>query len=558
MKRMRTLQGRRVAASTLVALGCAAMWQMMGCAPSPTDANTAYPNETGGSGTGGTGGNSNVACDEDPTTNPGAVIDDCGVFISTSASENPEQRKGTKESPFKTFAEAAARRGNKRRVYVCADAAEPDTAAIYKESSRVDFSDGVEIYGGFTECNKEPDNWVWSSDKRATLVVTATTTESGSPSTIALTLNGGANQVQSLNVIANGAATQGNSSVALLVNGGTADIVNTDLTAGDAGDGDPGVTPTDETDLNGIAGSKGDAACDPGAAHPGKDGPVKQCPGGESSAGGKGGAGSASGPAGSGGDGTPESDRGGAGGQGAQSASMACTDGANGEPGKDGTPGDPIEDPGLGTIDATGYHGVTGVQGRPGAPGQGGGGGGGALGGTATCPGADIAASLAGASGGTGGSGGCGGRGGEGGKPGGSSIAVLILNAEATFHDVQLTAGNAGDGGAGGDGALGGTGGLGGDLGAGVPPTLRTSCRGGSGGDGGLGGPGGGGSGGHSLGIVFKGNSSLQGEVPSFTPGSEGQGGPGGSIPSAGAQGASGRSGACLNFDTGDDQGCLK
>ncbi|WP_437837497.1 hypothetical protein [Sorangium sp. So ce1153] len=458
--------------------------------------------------------------------------------------------------PFNSFAEVAASNPQKSRVYVCHESQDQNSdriAELYNEGTGIVFRDSVEIYGGFTGCY---DNWVWSTNKTK-LTVEVTEEQPETPDTIALTLNGGDNRLENLEIVASGPLVHGNSSIALLVNGGKADIVNSDLTAGDAGDGDPGVTPAGETDLNGIAGIKGQAACDPGAAHPGKDGPVKQCPGGDSSAGGRGGAGSASGSAGSGGDGTPLS-VGGAGGKGAQSAGNVCTVGASGQPGKDGTPGDPVEAPDLGTIDATGYQGVNGVQGKPGAPGQGGGGGGGAMGGTATCPGADTAASLIGASGGTGGSGGCGGLGGEGGKPGGSSIAVIILNAEVAFKGVQLSAGNAGNGGPGGDGATGGRGGAAGDPGAGVTPTLRASCAGGRGGDGGLGGPGGGGSGGHSLGIAFNGNSSLRGDVPSFIPGNEGQGGLGGTVPSAGAEGAPGRSGACLNFDTGDVQGCLQ
>ncbi|WP_437735854.1 hypothetical protein [Sorangium sp. So ce1335] len=546
-KVMREGQGRSWAAGTLVALGLVGMCHALGCA-------TYDPGELGADETTTTSSSSGVLprCEKSPAEDPSTITEQCGVFVRASA---PAGGDGTRARPFNSFAEVAASNSQKSRVYVCYESQDGDNDKVtesYNESSGIAFSDGVEIYGGFTGCYEE---WKRSTNK-TTLTVAVPEGQPETPDTIALKLNGGVNRLENLEIIANGPLVHGNSSIALLVNGGTADIVNSDLTAGEAGDGDPGGTPTDETDLNGIAGSKGAAACDPGTSHPGKDGPVKQCPGGESSAGGKGGAGSTSGPAGGGGDGTPESDRGGAGGQGAQSASMACTDGANGKPGENGTPGDSVEDPGLGTIDATGYQGVTGVQGKPGAPGQGGGGGGGAVGGTATCPGADSA-TLSGASGGTGGAGGCGGRGGEGGKPGGSSIAVLILDAEVTFRDVQLTAGNAGNGGAGGDGALGGTGGAGGDLGAGVPPTLRASCAGGRGGSGGTGGPGGGGSGGHSLGIAFKG-SSLGGEVRSFMPGSEGQGGPGGSIPSAGAQGAPGRSGACLNFDTGNEQGCLK
>ncbi|AUX40719.1 hypothetical protein SOCE26_021200 [Sorangium cellulosum] len=544
---MRTMQGGRLVGGCAVVLGCVAILHLAGCSWSVDYTELGYGQGVGSSTS--SGPPPDPRCDADPTINPGAVIDECGVFVSASAEAGGD---GTKARPFKSFAEVAANLSTKRRVYACAEA--------YEESSGIAFSDGVEIYGGFTGCDGD---WRWS-DEKATLTVTVDEPQPEARSTIALTLNGGDNRLRSLNVVANGPLAQGNSSIALLVNGGKAQIVNAELTAGDAGDGDPGISPLDDpTMLNGIEGSKGEAACDAGL-HPGNEGPSKQCTTGGSSTGGRGGAGGTVtdmgggdtyGPGGAGGSGMPESPRGGAGGVGqtSQSASGACAPGSTGAPGDEGGPGE--RPGGRGKLDAAGYTGVDGANGKPGTPGQGGGGGGGAMGGEGICGSSGTAVSLIGASGGSGGSGGCGGSGGVGGQAGGSSIAIVILDAEVDLDSVTLTAGDAGHGGQGSNGQGGGEGGAAGGSGSGRG-SADPSCAGGVGGLGGRGGPGGGGYGGHSLGIAFKGTPPV-GEGITFVPGTEGRGGPGGTDPPAdNVAGDNGLSEACWNFDTNSAMGC--
>ncbi|HTN88957.1 MAG TPA: hypothetical protein VL242_35005 [Sorangium sp.] len=476
------------------------------------------------------------------------VSDKCGVFVSASASSGGI---GTKKRPFKSFAEVAANR-SKRRVYACAEA--------YDERSGIVFTGDVEVYGGFTECDGE---WSWS-EERATLTVTAAEEQAGTPNTIALMLDGGDNRLQNLNVIANGATAQGSSSIALLVNGGKVELFSSDLTAGKAGNGDPGTSPSDEQAPSGISGIQGEAACAGGTRHDGPEGAVTQCPVGGNSTGGRGGAGGTAseddnemvvlGPSGKGGAGTPPYDTsGGSGGNGQPSPTGACEAGKQGALGEEA---DPIVRPtGRGTIDATGFTGVNGANGTPGKPGQGGGGGGGAMGGTGSCSTGTNPVPLPGASGGSGGSGGCGGEAGGGGQAGGSSIALVILDAEVSFNNVTLTAGDAGNGGQGGNGQRGGSGGPGGAIG-GNKGSADSSCEGGRGGNGSDGRPGDGGHGGHSLGVAFKGSSALEGPLPSFALGKAGGGGQGGTLPSDGEGGEDGLSEECWNFDTG--MACLQ
>ncbi|HTN88955.1 MAG TPA: hypothetical protein VL242_34995 [Sorangium sp.] len=471
------------------------------------------------------------------------VSDKCGVFVSASAAPGG---LGTKKRPFKSFAEVAANR-TKRRVYACAEA--------YDERSGIVFTGDVEVYGGFTECDGE---WIWS-EGRATLTVTAAEEQAGTPNTVALMLDGGDNRIQSFNVTAKRTAAQGSSLIALLANGGKVELFSSDLTAGKAGNGDPGSSPSDEQAPNGITGIQGEAACAGGTRHDGPEGPVTQCPAGGKSTGGRGGAGGTCsededgmlvlGPSGKGEAGTPPYDTsGGSGGNGQPSPTGACEAGKHGAPGEDA---DPIVRPaGRGTIGATGFTGVNGANGTPGKPGQGGGGGGGAMGGTGSCSTGTNLAPLPGASGGSGGSGGCGGEGGGGGLAGGSSIAVVILDAEISFDNVTLTAGDAGNGGQGGNGQRGGNGGTGGALGD-SKGSADSSCDGGRGGNGSDGRPGDGGHGGHSLGIALKGSSALVGPLPSLALGNAGEGGLGGTLPSAGERGEDGLSEECWNFDTG-------
>jgi hypothetical protein len=484
---------------------------------------------------GGGGGGGSAACEADPTQDPAAVIEDCGVFVSASAEPGGD---GTRERPFQSFAEAAA--AKPKRVYACAEE--------YAEISGVSFDGGVEIYAGFTECTGA---WTWSATAKATL--------SGPADAVALTLSDGDNHLENLNVVAANAAAGGGSSIAVVASGGSVAIVNGDLTAGDGMDGAAGATLPQDPMLDGDPGDPGVGVCAAGGNNPGPEGKTKSCDTGGSSVAGKGGDG---GPvtamtldlAGNGGDGAPADPAqptkglGGIGeGQGMPEATE-CTDGSSGASGAAGDSGAGAS--GIGSLSATGYAGVNGTAGTNGMPGQGGGGGGGAKGVLNFNCGMGPA-DRAGASGGAGGTGGCGGNGGGGGRAGGSSIALVVVEAAVTLNGVTLSPGKAGNGGTGGDGQTGGAKGNGGDsaLGAG---TAKPSCRGGDGGAGGIGGPGGGGQGGHSVGIAFQGSIPPTGGEFSVVAENFGTGGLGGlnnSTPEAG-NGTDGIAGNCWDFAT--------
>lgn len=498
---------------------------------------------TGGGGasatsTTGTGGTP-PGCEGDPTTDATLVRDECGVFVSASA---PAGGKGTKASPYQTFALAAGA-ADVKRIYACAE--------TYPEAAPIGFAGGIEIYAGFGDCGKEA-GWTWAAGSTATL--------QGPTDKVALTLNGGASHLENLNVSAPSATIAGGSSVALVASGGSLNMLRGTVTAGDAKAGDNGVTPADDSTLDGDAGDPGVGICGSGVNNKGPIGKAKSCSAGDSSTAGNGGGGgefltSMPQPAGSGTDGSPAEataptkGKGGVGeGQGVPIA-LSCDDGTSGVPGAVGDSGDGAS--GDGAVSAKDlYQGGSGKNGLGGKPGQGGGGGGGAKGAVAINCGMGPADRV-GASGGAGGTGGCGGALGGGGKPGGSSIALVVLDATVKLTDVTLVAGNGGDGGKGGDGQGGGQKGPGGTPGPGKG-TASASCRGGDGGQGGPGGPGGGGQGGHSLGIAFQGKTAPSGVT--FTPdplkkGAGGSGGLGNTSTNSG-KGADGKADSCWNFST--------
>ncbi|APR78518.1 Endoglucanase [Minicystis rosea] len=460
-------------------------------------------------GTDGDGGDPD--CEGDPTKDPALVRDGCGVFVSASAAPGGDGRKA---KPFRTFAEAAA--ATPARVFACAE--------TYSETMQVSFSDGVEVYGGFGNCTSEK-GWTWQASAFATL--------NGASDVPALVLDGGANRIENLNIIAADAVMAGASSIAVLVNGGALDMLNGTLEAKAAKAGDPGTHPADDIALDGEQGDPGVGICDSGASNPGPKGKTKVCSTGDGSNAGNGGdggdftAGNPN-PAGSGTDGTPTDisqptkGKGGIGeGQGTP-ATATCDDGTTGAPGASGNSG--VGAMGAGALSASGYAGNKGADGTNGKPGQGGGGGGGAKGAKSiTCN--AVTQDRVGASGGGGGTGGCGGALGGGGYPGGSSIALVSLNATISLGQTTLKSSLAGDGGKGGDGQSGGTKGFGGTPGSGG--SANDSCRGGDGGKGGNGGPGGGGQGGHSLGVAFKGKAPTGG-VFQIDPANFGKGGGGG------------------------------
>jgi hypothetical protein len=530
----------RARLTSVLLLAMAAMGaKVVGCA----DAAPEEYCEGGGCGkSGGAGGHEPPPPNCVPTGGTWNPNDSCkGVFVRAGADAGGD---GSKERPFQHFAEAAA--ANPKRVYVCGEM--NGMAETYTENAGVTFSDGVEIYAGFTDC---AGTWSWSSEARARL--------EGPRDAITLTLNGGESRVENLDVFAANATaadgySPGKSSIALLANGGTLDIVNSSLEAGNATNGSLARTIEDDPMLDGTGGDPGVAVCAPGINHPGPAGPIKSCTDAQS-VGGKGGDGGAvtgtvASPtladAGDGASGKPATSQPTDGARGTgETASQMCAPGKDGAAGALGEPAGRSE--GLGTIDAAGYTGALAKPGGIGRLGQGGGGGGGARGGAATCGGtSDIL--VPGASGGAGGSGGCGGQGGHGGYAGGSSIALVVVDAAVTLDQVRLVAGNAGNGGPGGKGQLGGNGSAGGEPGA-RSGNAKIGCMGGRGGQGGDGGPGGGGHGGHSLGIAFRGKGLRIINPGSFTPGDAGTGGPGaGTAPNNGASGATGLVQECWDF----------
>lgn len=519
------MRSTRVATGILAFLGLAPLAMAVGCFPLDfTESNG------GQSGSGGEGGSAPPSCPGDPVADPSLVRDDCGTFVSASAAAGGD---GTKAKPFQSLGEAASRGAT--RIYACAE--------DYTETANVRFDGGVEIYAGFTDCSPNGE-WGWSDSSKATLT--------GAADAVALTVSGGDNVLRNLNVTAPNATMPGGSSIAVVVAGGTLSARNEDFTAGDAKDGDAGMTLADDPMLDGITGMPGVGVCASGVANVGPMGETKACPMGGSSVGGKGGdggllTGTTLEPAGNGTDGTPDLGQGAGGtgeGQGSP-ASINCTPGAAGASGAVGNSG--LGAAGLGSLDVSGWQGTAGENGMSGLPGQGGGGGGGVKGGlNITCAG--VTQDRVGSSGGAGGTGGCGGAAGTGGQAGGSSIALVVADATVTLDAVMLVAGAAGNGGTGGNGQNPGQPGQGGGIGAGQG-TAKPSCTGGVGGPGGPGGPGGGGQGGHSLGVAFQGTAAPTG-VQFMGAASPGTGGNGGLNNTAanGGKGDDGVSGDCWDF----------
>ena len=503
-----------------------------GCGSPSTTTTTG----TGSGGGGGGDGGQPPDCAGDPTQDPALVRDECGVFVSASAVQDGD---GSKTRPFKTIADAAASTGVKR-IFACAE--------VYNEAATVSFTGGVDIYAGFANC-ASASGWSWQPTSFATL--------NGAPDLPALVLDGGASHIENLHVVAAQAALGGGSSIAMIVNGGTLDMPNGSLEAKAAKTGDPGVHLADDAALDGEQGDSGVGICDSGASNPGPTGKTKVCASSDGSTAGNGGDGGGltagtPDPAGSGTDGTPpdvSQPTKGVGGIGEGQGTPAANSCDIGQPGANGVAGSSgAGASGAGALSASGYSGNKGGAGTNGKPGQGGGGGGGAKGATSiTCN--TVTQDRVGASGGAGGTGGCGGALGGGGNPGGSSIALVSLNATITLGQVTLKAGLAGDGGKGGDGQSPGKKGIGGNPGAGQG-AANDSCRGGDGGRGGAGGPGGGGQGGHSLGIAFKGKAPTGGTVQ-IDMANNGKGGPGGNGNSAAdnGKGADGVASNMMSFD---------
>ncbi|WP_437319117.1 PGRS family protein [Sorangium sp. So ce385] len=479
-----------------------------------------------------------------PRENPDGVDDACGVFVS--ARGGASNVAGTKEEPLRSLQQAIdlAKQNGTGRVYACAGDGEDFNEAVVVPG-------GVAIYGGL-DCS---DGWKWVDDETKTNL----TADEGK---IPLTMRGLPRTVhiEDLHVVAQPTTQQddkgaGVSSIAAIAHSTSVELVRCVLEAGPAAAGADGA-PHEGNAPPGLAGQQGNYACSGAYEAPvaGGSAVINEC-------------------------GTPD-DLGddSSGGSGGDGLLMIGTTGDNGTPlftasgdmenrgnGHDGlttcTIGRPgsnrAESPpgagavGTGSISVAGYAGVAGGDGVRGVPGQGGGGGGGARGvadteGNRYCP--SRRERRGGASGGSGGAGGCGGLGGKGGLPGGSSIALISLDAALSFDDVILRVGNGADGGKGGPGQPGGEGGAGGPGGK-VPDGaagLFPACEGGKGGTGGTGGKGGGGQGGHSLGIAFRGTAPSTDGITAVELGAPGTGG---QESTANGSGASGVADTTLEFN---------
>lgn len=402
----------------------------------------------------------------------------CGLFVAPGGTGT-----GTPEAPFGTIAEAiSANTAPLKDIFVC--------KGTFVET--VALPAGSHLYGGL-DCTA---GWTWNLPAPPDRTLVAPT-----PDKIALTISGAeATSVFGFTFRSANAVVAGGSSIAAVVDGTTTAFSYVSFEAGDAKDGDPGAAPpgVPADAPTGHAGTwyPNFPACS--NSNPYAGGALTANPNCGATVSGVGGQGGI--PGGSnafaGGNAFPGPPLGGSG---ANAFGMncngltpfSCSPGGNGMPG--GMGGSGAGGSGIGTLTAAGYIGVPGAAGDVGGYGGSGAGGGGSCGPSATCYGPG---------GGGGGAGGCGGAGGDFGRAGGSSLALVSLNATITFTKCDALAGQGGDGGAGAAGGPGQPGGAGG-AGGSASGSAIAACKGGIGGAGGTGGQGGGGSGGHAAGVAF-------------------------------------------------------
>ncbi|WP_170229199.1 hypothetical protein [Polyangium fumosum] len=450
------------------------------------------------------GGHTPEECKAPPSNDSSVVSNKCGIFVSSSASDDGN---GSMAKPFKSLQAALDKaRSTMLRVYACAD------DGLYAE--RVDVPAGVSVFGGFSCANGE---WKYDAAKKARINPPAP----ASPDEVQASLRvagSKATQLEDLRIEAANATLPGGSSIAVIVDGATVNFVRAEIIAGNGATGAQGATPTDDigpadSDDPAVRGNDGQMACMGGGnGNPG--GVAKGNEACAASVGGAGGFGKETG-GDNGAEGLPQDPFGSFGFGGAGEGVTSCKSGLDGATGVPGMANIGAQDDGM--LDAIrGHVGASGKNGGRGTVGQGGGGGGGAKG-SAVCWGA---------SGGSGGAGGCGGYGGLGGASGGSSIGIVSIGATIGFDAVTITSGNGGTGGEGGTGQLGAVGGNGGIGGFGTM-AMPSACHGGNGGKGGDGGKGGGGRGGHSIGIAYRGGNVSEMGV-TIAPGMPGAGGAGG------------------------------
>jgi hypothetical protein len=206
---------------------------------------------------------------------------------------------------------------------------------------------------------------------------------------------------------------------------------------------------------------------------------------------------------------------------------QAGTTGANGNDGTNASAA-----PAIGTLSIAGYLAPVTPLATNGTSGEGGGGGGGGGGGcTREC----IAfvcyckCYTYGSAGGGGGSGGCFGARGLSGGAGGSSIGLVLFDAQVTARQLTVATGSGANGGRGAAGGAGGLRGLGrtSTHDEGAQGVSRIGGRGGDGGRGGRGGHGAGGAGGVVIGVARDAASVINTTQVTYSqPGTAGSGGP--------------------------------
>jgi hypothetical protein len=416
----------------------------------------------------------------DPKSAPCVIDEALGVFVAPTGSD--ATGNGSKAKPYATITKAvAAPRPGMLRAFVC--------AGTYKEPAVVTAAaDGMAIYGGL-------DCATWAYDAANKVLVAPT---AHGP---ALTVTGVATglTIEDVEFDAQAGTAAGESSIAGVVSGATGVPLRGVWWGGGAGVA--GAAGTVPSSVLPTAKDGKDADKLPGSG--GGSGVPCLCPFGVDSVSGQGGSGGTLPSKGA--TGTPGTvDNSGAGG-------ASCANGGDGVPASAVAP----ESPGaskLATISGGTWLPMAGTRGTAGGTGQGGGGGGGVAG--------------DGNGGGSGSCGGCGGEGGGFGTGGGTSAALLVVDAPSLLlGDSALASASAGAGGSGAIGQLGAAGGVTKGVNA-----QGSGCSGGRGGKGGQGGSGGGGAGGISVGIVYKGpapssDDSTKGAISTGAPGAGGVGG---------------------------------
>jgi uncharacterized membrane protein YgcG len=501
-----------------------------GCNHDPEDCNETLTCMSSGGGAGAGGGDAGLGDGSallncDPTVDgvgmKSTVAAACGLCVSSSRgydSDDPNVADGTPDHPYATISYALGKlNANQSYIYACNE----------KFDDIVSLSQSVTLQGGL-DCYHE---WEY------TTTPTALTADADAiPLTVASMVTGV--QIRDFAITAAAAMKSGGSSIAVVVaDSANVTFARCDLTAGVAADGDPGSDGEGSPPPAEGGGPGSNAGTMPPLT--GGAGGTNICSGVTLIAGGHGGDGGMP-PNGPGGEGTggPNLENDGAG----QQMDGVCGEGSPGLPGKDGAPGGKAS--GLGNVDVNGYHGISlpTMDGADGTSGESGGGGGGSM--------AGSSATIHGAGGGGGGAGGCGGLAGRRGQPGGSSIALISLNATVILDESShLTSGKGGNGGNGGSGQFLQGGGQGGDGGS-SSATVGSACAGGKGGDGGNGGNGAGGDGGHSFGTIATGMISPKFSAMNVAFGANGQASVGGNGDADMNGGDAGVAGVCWNFDT--------